>query len=1108
MRKLSLLLAVVALPQVALAFSSGAPGYSGIPTGSGNCNACHDAAVGAPTLAITGPTSLAGGATGNYTLTISGGPGVRGGWTIAVDRGALGSSQANAFVFQGQVMQTTAANFVGGSLTATFTVTAPGTTGPLRIYAAANSANGNGGTSGDKGGTTMLTVTVSAGNTAPTVATAAAANPATVTGTTAAMTVLGADDGGEGALTYTWASTGPAAVTFSANGTNAAKSSNATFSMPGSYSLTCTLRDAAGLTVTSTRAVTVNAALATVAVTSSSSQVAVGQTRQFTAQGKDQFGNNLAATYTWTVSGGGTINASGLFTAGAAAGGPFTVTATSGARSGAAQISVVAANAPTVATAPAATPAPVTAQTANLTVLGADDGGEANLTYTWSAPTAPAPVTFSVNGSNAAKAAVATFARAGAYVLQVRIADGAGLSTTANVNVTVNATLTTVAVMPPTISVALNGSQSFTAQGKDQFGNVLAAQPAYTWTVSGGGTVNASGVFTAGNTAGGPHTLTATSGARNGTSTITITSGTPPTIANAAAASKSPVTGATVDLSVLGADDSGEAALTYTWSMAAGPAAVTFSANDSNAAKATTATFTRAGSYSLQAHIKDGVGLSVTSTLTLVVDQTFTKLSVSPSTVTVAPNAQQQFAGTAEDQFARPMAPQPVMTWSLVGGGAVSPAGLYTAPSSTGGPYSLIASSNGRTGIAQINVASLSPPTVMQSASASPSMVLSKQTQLSVTASDSAGEANLRYKWESMTGPATVSFTVNDSNSAKTTIARFSKAGTYSLRVSITNPASLTSTSDVEVTVDATFTAVKVAPSSITVATGGTQTFSAVAEDQFGDELTLPTLPVWAVSNGGIIAADGVFTAQTVPGGPFQVSASSGSITGTATVVVSDNSDRVPPSITLSGLAKDEAVGDVVDLTVAVEDESPIALLSFIIDEQVAATLTVPPYQWVLDTRELSDGPHRISVMAKDTAGNASRTAPMAFVVDNTAPTVRFLSPSVGAQVSNTLVVKLDVSDNHEAKSVRIIVADQQLAVIDGAPWEATIDVSGIENGQHFIDAVAMDSAGNENTARVKVVLENAMPEALGSFGCSAGGAAPMILALLGLAGLIRRRRQ
>src|SRR5207244_2206973 len=86
----------------------------------------------------------------------------------------------------------------------------------------------------------------------PTVAVAATATPNPVAGTTTAVAVLGADDGGEPALTYTWAKTaGPAAVTFSPNGTNAAQSATATFSVSGTYTLTVTIMDASTLTTSS-----------------------------------------------------------------------------------------------------------------------------------------------------------------------------------------------------------------------------------------------------------------------------------------------------------------------------------------------------------------------------------------------------------------------------------------------------------------------------------------------------------------------------------------------------------------------------------------------------------------------------------------------------------------------------------------------------------------------------------------------------------------------------------------------------------------------------------------------------------------------------------------
>jgi hypothetical protein len=65
-----------------------------------------------------------------------------------------------------------------------------------------------------------------------------------------------------------------------------------------------------------------------------------------------------------------------------------------------------------------------------------NDGGEPNLTYTWSC-SGPAGVTFSVNGPNKAKNTTATFPDAGRYTFQVTIADVGGLTATGSIAVTV-----------------------------------------------------------------------------------------------------------------------------------------------------------------------------------------------------------------------------------------------------------------------------------------------------------------------------------------------------------------------------------------------------------------------------------------------------------------------------------------------------------------------------------------------------------------------------------------------------------------------------------------------------------------------------------------------
>ena len=274
---------------------------------------------------------------------------------------------------------------------------------------------------------------------------------------------------------------------------------------------------------------------------------------------------------------------------------------------------------PTVATGASATPSPVTGTTTALTVLGADDGGEGNLTYTWATTgSPPAPVSFSANGTNAAKNSTATFAKAGSYNFVVTISDGAN-SVMDTVAVTVAQTLTSISVSPASANLPLNGTQAFTATARDQFGDALSSQPSFTWTkTSGIGGIDSSGLYTAPGTTGSA-TIRATASGISGSASITVNN-TVPTVATAASASPSPVTGTSSALSVLGADDGGEANLIYTWVATAKPSGSTplFSANGNNAAKDSTVTFDRAGSYTFQVTISDG-SLSTTSSVAAAV---------------------------------------------------------------------------------------------------------------------------------------------------------------------------------------------------------------------------------------------------------------------------------------------------------------------------------------------------------------------------------------------------------------------------------------------------------------------------------------------------------
>ena len=402
-------------------------------------------------------------------------------------------------------------------------------------------------------------------NQPPSVATAARATPSPVAATTTQLTVMGADDAGEPALSYTWVATGPATVAITPNGSNAARTATATFSRAGAYTFTVTLRDAGNLTATSTVAVTVDQTPTTISVGPPTASVPVGATQQFTATAYDQFARALTAqpTKTWTASGGGSINAAGLYTAGTTVGGPHTITAAAGGKQGTASVTVTGPDAPTIAQAASATPNPIIATTSQVAVLGASGAGEAALVYTWSSA-GPAPVAFAPNGTNAAKAATATFERAGTYTLTASITDGAAQSATSSVNVTVESTPTAIDIAPRTAVVVINETKDFMAAVTDQFGQSAGVAP--TFAVDGGGTVDAQGRFTAGPDTGGPFTLTATAGAATGTATFVVAEApdtTPPSLAILAPTDGAAISGTTM-LIAEPVDDLGIASVVFT----------------------------------------------------------------------------------------------------------------------------------------------------------------------------------------------------------------------------------------------------------------------------------------------------------------------------------------------------------------------------------------------------------------------------------------------------------------------------------------------------------------------------------------------------------------
>ena len=224
--------------------ASGTPGANGTAI----CANCHSMITGA-VLTIAGPQSVSPGTVNRYTATITGGPAVVGGIDIAATRGTLTSLPGQGTkLLSGEIVHSTPKSFASGSVSWAFDWTAPSSSGPVQLFGAGNSADGNAKAGGDAGdGATTFNVTVQSGGNQPPVArwtsSCTTAHACTFDGT-------GSTDPDGTIVAYAWAIPSGKVVSTKASFSH-------TFPSAKTFSFTLTVTDNGGLTGSKTRTVVV-----------------------------------------------------------------------------------------------------------------------------------------------------------------------------------------------------------------------------------------------------------------------------------------------------------------------------------------------------------------------------------------------------------------------------------------------------------------------------------------------------------------------------------------------------------------------------------------------------------------------------------------------------------------------------------------------------------------------------------------------------------------------------------------------------------------------------------------------------------------------------------
>ena len=352
-------------------------------------------------------------------------------------------------------------------------------------------------------------------------------------GTTQQMTAVGYDaDGRAVTITPTWS--------VAANGGTIG--TTGLFTAGGVTGVFANTVVASVGTISGRATMTVNAGtIASIVVSPTPATLVVSTTQQFTAVAKDAGGNVVPFTGSWSViAGGGSIAQSGLFTAGQTVG-TYANTVQASASGGVSGTATVVVTSGALASL-TVTPNPVSLVIQGIqqyVAVGRDSSGNVvSFTPTWSVVQGGG----TIGSTGLFTAGTVT----GTYTNTVQASQGS-IKGFATVTV-VPGLLTTMVVAPNPATLPVNGTQAFTAVGKDSFGNGVIITPVWS-VVNGGGSIDTTGHFTGGAVAGTyTNTVKAASGTISGFATVTLTTvaPSPPTISLGVAAPNGIIAGQSV----------------------------------------------------------------------------------------------------------------------------------------------------------------------------------------------------------------------------------------------------------------------------------------------------------------------------------------------------------------------------------------------------------------------------------------------------------------------------------------------------------------------------------------------------------------------------------
>ena len=188
-------------------------------------------------------------------------------------------------------------------------------------------------------------------------------------------------------------------------------------------------------------------------------------------------------------------------------------------------------------------------------------------------------------------------------------------------------------------------------------------------------------------------------------------------------------------------------------------------------------------------------------------------------------------------------------------------------------------------------------------------------------------------------------------------------------------------------------------------------------------------------------------------------------------------SDTTAPTAAVTSPVAGSVVSGLVAIDASAADNVGVARVDLLVDGVLVSSDTTGPYQFTWDSTRVANGSHYLQAVAYDAAGNRGNSGSVVVSVSNavasdvTPPVVQIINPGNGAKVTGTVSVGINASDNAGAAGLKntLYIDGVAVATSTGFSLSYNWNTRKIKIGNHAIQAISIDAAGNRSQAAIQV---------------------------------------